>query len=213
MVLFILFSFEASFETYNLLIMKRKLPQWLLDATNNNDKNVNTKSPSIRKTRKPPNRNDNCNIENDRSEHVSSPREGETDLVTNGTINIVPISKLLSPSRNGVPKIDSNIHISDTGVEMNDQIQGTHSSLVTSTNELQTVIKTEKIDEVEPSTSNLNGTSANDQPVVIKQEIKDEPADQTADTATSVPSINVKVESVVVKPERRSCNFGIKCFR
>lgn len=193
--------------------MKRKLPQWLLDLTNNNDKRLNTNSPTTtRKTSKTSEiSNDNCNKENDRTEQRNfNSRSGESNQVPKGTINIVPIANLLSPSRCGVPVIDSSIR--NTNEEMNERIQQTESStnLEISTNALQPVIKTEKIDDIEPSTSNLNGiTVNNDNPITIKQEIKDEPED----TASNVPTVNVKVESVEVQRERPSCNYGIKCFR
>jgi len=143
--------------------MKRKLPQWLLDATIRN----------------------------------------------NGTITVVPLTSLLSPSRGGVQINDTSnsIPISNSRAT-NDEIRTTESTSIAA---LPVAIKTERIHPIEPSTS----TVSNEQPqVVVKQEIKDEPVDIATSTTTTPPTIPALVPKIEdVKPERRSCNYGIKCFR
>lgn len=194
--------------------MKRKLPQWLLDATNNNAKRPNSPE-SIRKSSNDSHNNIDSNSKQTKPEQHSNQSNAESDQIQrNGTVTVVPLANLLSPVECGVPVNDprSSIHPSkDTA--MNDEMRTTESNSK-GIMPLPLVIKTETIDQIEPSASNVQNEQ---QPVVVKQEIKDEPVDPETSTTipptTTVtpPTLVPKIENV--KPERRSCNYGIKCFR
>lgn len=202
--------------------MKRKLPQWLLDATNNNAKSPKENSPQTIRT----NSNGSDNVQTTDSE----PLNDESDQIQkNGTISVVPLANLLSQSRCGAQTNDSgeSLHTANNTEEM-------HTAGLTTIGTLPVVIKTEKIDPVEPDTSNslnelpqfavkqkLNEpvgaldtassttTTPNErQQVTVKQEIKDELVD-AVDTAVSTTT----APTIVPTPVRSSCNYGIKCFR
>lgn len=208
--------------------MKRKLPQWLLDATNNNVKRPNSPG-SIRKSSNESQNNIDSNSNQTKPEQHSNQSNAESDQIQrNGTVTLVPLANLLSPVGGGVqvngPR--SSIHTSEN-TAMNDEMRTTESNSK-GIMPLPLVIKTETIDQIEPSASNVQNEQ---QPVVVKQEIKDEPVDPETSTTTpptstvtpltttvtpptttvTPPTLVPKIENV--KPERRSCNYGIKCFR
>lgn len=217
--------------------MKRKLPQWLLDATNNEKSKKPNSLPSALSCSKSVTHNGDYNNENIEPEQdISNPRNIESNQVqNNGSIKIVPLANLLLPSHGGVIVHDSNqsIHTSDTSIEMRDQISQTQSNLEIPSNELQSVTV--------PSISNLQDSSANNQlevvikteikddpedeepQVVVKQEIKEEPANYQPEVvvkqeiknepAATAVSSNPVVQNVGAKTQRLSCNYGIKCFR
>lgn len=206
--------------------MKRKLPQWLLDATNNNAKSPKRNSPETIRT----NSNDIAEPE----EHSNPINAESLQIQKNGTISVVPLENLLSQSRCGAKTNDSgrSLHAPNYTEEL--QTTGS-TSLGIGMGTLLEVIKTEKIDQIEPDTSSssnerqyvavkqeINAPVHTDtassttrtpneiQPVVIKPEIKDEPVDAATST-TTIPTIVPKIQNVT--PVRRSCNYGVKCFR
>lgn len=204
-----MFLFDKKKILYLSQNMKRKLPQWLLDATNNNNDSINKKTEQT-----------------EPAQH-SNPKKAESDQIQpNGKITVVPLSNLLSQSRCVQVNCPSGVRVNGSDrtsedTEMNVEMR-TAESTSTGNMPLPLVIKTE-IDQIAPSPSN----APNEQPqVVVKQEIKDEPVDTatsnttpTSSTSTlsrrtptsPTPTLIAKIENV--KPERRSCNYGIKCFR
>lgn len=177
LLLFCIFQFE----------MKRKLPQWLLDATNNNNSQATSKRNS----------NESQNIDTNNF-CIAKPEQNfrsTNGIQTNGTISVVPLANLQSSYDD----------------QSNDPSRNIPTSNNVETTTLPVAVKLEKIDPTESSTTDVSNER---QEVVVKEEIKDEPMD-TASTVTSSPTSSAisipKIESV--KPERRSCNYGIKCFR
>lgn len=180
--------------------MKRKLPQWLLDVTNHKDKIVKPNTPQSNQSF---NNNNTSNTENNQSDLHSNSVDAQS--VNVGTIAVVPLANLMSPSREGVQTNQSNTSdVMDTGSTTVIQPTATTINGVP----LPVQIKTEKVDSVDAS-----GPSATSDPqIVVKTEIKDEPVDTATSSAANVPP-TVAPKVVNVKPERRSCNYGIKCFR
>lgn len=187
--------------------MKRKLPQWLLDATNNNDKSTKpNQRESIRKNSNETHNDISPDIENPSPEqdstHSNSVDQPE-HRPSNGTIAVVPLANLLLPSRGGIPVNESNRNNDSNETELR---TGDSTSTESGIGVTPVVVKTETPDPNEPTASN----ATDDQQVVVKQEIKDEPMD-TASSVAMPPPVVPKVEDV--KPERRSCNYGVKCYR
>lgn len=189
--------------------MKRKLPQWLLDATNNNDKSPKQNpTESIRK---------NSNESHNHDVHIQTARTRQTEpdqhsnqIHPNRTISVVPLANLQAPSRCDAPinttSSSNSIHTPED-TEMCDELRPTEP---TSTEIVPVIIKTEPVDQIVPIAS----SASNEQrPVVVKQEIKDEPVDTATSTASTLPAPTLVPNVAKVKPERRSCNYGIKCFR
>jgi len=211
--------------------MKRKLPQWLLDATNGDRSNKISQSTQNCSNSVTESRNADYNNENiEPNQNDSIPNPAESDQIrNNGTIKIVPLANLLSPSRGGIQTSDSNkdVHISavisTTQSTSNSEIPTTELHSVNGIND-------------EPSTSNSNESSAN--AVIIKTEVKQEPTDSsatvsdpaqgslqneikkeikkepenTSNTPATTATLNT-VNNAAVTTQRESCNYGIKCFR
>lgn len=188
--------------------MKRKLPQWLLDATNNNQKNPKPNPTESKRKHSNESHNDiSLDIDNQPAEHSISNQSVQQP--SNGTIAIVPLANLLSPSRGGNQISESIRNLSD-----DTELRPADSTSMESETEpgvLPVVIKTETPESNEPTAS----SATDEQQAVVKQEIKDEPIDTTASSSTvpAPPSVTLVPKVEDVKPERRSCNYGIKCFR
>ncbi|KAG4078600.1 hypothetical protein HA402_003247 [Bradysia odoriphaga] len=180
--------------------MKRKLPQWLLDATNNNDKIA---KPNPTESIQKPSNDISPDIDNQPEPHpVSVNAQSEQIKPSNSTIGIVPLANLLSPSRGGIQVSESHRNVSNEPELRTADSTSTESESVVMP--VPVVVKTEAPDANEPTASN----ATDEQQVVVKQEIKDEPVDTAL---TPAPTLVPKIEDV--KPERQSCNYGIKCFR
>lgn len=203
----------------NVSLNKRKLPQWLLDATDKN--NVKNSKPNPSETIR---QNSNECQNNGEPEQHSNQRNGHSDQAqNNGSISVVPLENLLLPSRGGVQILSSNFSIQTTNnTDVNDVMRLTESTSTDfGTATFPVVIKTENIDSMDQSTSSVTNEQLE---VVVKQEIKDEAIDIDTPTASSTTtstasSISHSAPTTLipktenVKPERRSCNYGIKCFR
>lgn len=185
--------------------MKRKLPQWLLDATNNNQKNPKPNPTESKRKHSNESHNDiSLDTDNQPAQHSISEQQP-----SNGTIAIVPLANLLSPSRGGNQISESHRNVSnETELRPADS---TSMELGIGSGVVPVVIKTETPEANEPTAS----SATDEQQAVVKQEIKDEPIDTTTSSSTvpAPPSVTLVPKVEDVKPERRSCNYGIKCFR
>lgn len=182
--------------------MKRKLPQWLIDATS---QKRNTQTNLVASD----NNDSNSNNTQFVPEQHSNSTNAESDHVqSNGRINVVPLANLLTLPRSDIEANNSNIHVTNN-MEIEDIVTTGSTAIGTAT--LPVVIKTEQIDQTEPGSSSVS----NVQLPLVKQEIKDEPVDSSTSTAssTAVPPTMPVPKVTDVKPERRSCNYGIKCYR